>query len=398
VREDAETLAEQVASTATSLLVFSASSPIRCAAASIFCSRRFWPRREGRRDLDLRRSSSRFSPADRKVGVLELESFYPEGAFELAMAINNLLASPSFEAWLEGDRWTSAVSCTGRGPPARLDLLDRHLGDAERMFFVTLLLNRVLGWVRTQSGTSSLRAILYMDEIFGTSRRGEPPSKPPLLALLKQARAFGSGSSSPRRTPRTSTTRVSPTPEHGSSAACRRSGHAEGARRLMGGPPSRGRRSTGAGSRRHWRDSASGPSCFTTSTKADRRSSRPLDFSYLRGPVTRDEIRRLTAARRGGPRRNRRRSPIRGAQRARRRTGSRRGRRAGRSGGLVPAPAGRTGTPARASPGVAESFLPIAKAVRRKRRSSTARWCSGRPPSASSTGRQGSTRSTSCPF
>src|SRR6187401_501192 len=62
------------------------------------------------------------------------------------------------------------------------------------MFFVSLLLNQTLPWMRTQSGTSSLRAILYMDEIFGYFPPvANPPSKQPLLTLLKQGRAFGLG-------------------------------------------------------------------------------------------------------------------------------------------------------------------------------------------------------------
>jgi hypothetical protein len=69
-----------------------------------------------------------------------------------------------------------------------------HLSDAERMFFVTILLNEVLAWVRAQSGTSSLRALLYMDEIYGYfPPTANPPSKTPMLTLLKQARAFGLG-------------------------------------------------------------------------------------------------------------------------------------------------------------------------------------------------------------
>ncbi|HEU4679799.1 MAG TPA: hypothetical protein VFS35_09790, partial [Terrimicrobiaceae bacterium] len=69
-----------------------------------------------------------------------------------------------------------------------------HLGDEERMFFVSLLLNEVVSWMRAQSGTTSLRAIVYMDEIFGyLPPTANPPSKLPMLTLLKQARAFGVG-------------------------------------------------------------------------------------------------------------------------------------------------------------------------------------------------------------
>lgn len=131
-----------------------------------------------------------------RIGVMDLESFYPaKERFELAMAVNNLLAAPGFEAWLEGDPLdVGAMLRTAEGKP-RLSIFSiAHLNDAERMFFVSLLLNQVLGWTRAQSGTTSLRAILYMDEIFGFFPPvGNPPSKTPLLTLLKQARAFGVG-------------------------------------------------------------------------------------------------------------------------------------------------------------------------------------------------------------
>ncbi|WP_165220552.1 ATP-binding protein [Aquisphaera insulae] len=131
-----------------------------------------------------------------KVGVIDLETFYPaKERFGLAMKLNNLLASPGFAAWMEGDALdVGSLLYTKEGKP-RLSILSiSHLADAERMFFVTILLNEVLGWMRTQPGTSSLRAILYMDEVFGYFPPiSKPPSKMPMLTLLKQARAFGLG-------------------------------------------------------------------------------------------------------------------------------------------------------------------------------------------------------------
>jgi hypothetical protein len=127
---------------------------------------------------------------------MELDSFFPAGdRLELAMALNHLLASPSFASWMEGEPLdVQQLLYTSAGKP-RLSIFSiAHLGDAERMFFVSLLLNQVLGWVRAQSGTTSLRAILYMDEIFGYFPPvANPPSKLPLLTLLKQGRAFGLG-------------------------------------------------------------------------------------------------------------------------------------------------------------------------------------------------------------
>ena len=128
--------------------------------------------------------------------MIELESFYPaKDRFALAMRLNNLLASPGFAAWLEGEPLdVGRMLCTPEGKPRIAIFSIAHLGDAERMFFVSLLLNQVLAWMRTQSGTTSLRAILYMDEIFGYFPPvANPPSKRPLLTLLKQARAFGVG-------------------------------------------------------------------------------------------------------------------------------------------------------------------------------------------------------------
>jgi hypothetical protein len=135
-------------------------------------------------------------PPFQKVGVLDLESFYPpKERFGLAMALNNLLASPGFEAWLTGEPLdVQSMLYTPQGKPRISIFSIAHLSDAERMFFVSLLLNQTLGWVRRQSGTTSLRALLYMDEIFGYfPPTAEPPSKRPLLTLLKQARAFGLG-------------------------------------------------------------------------------------------------------------------------------------------------------------------------------------------------------------
>ncbi|MCS6898119.1 MAG: ATP-binding protein, partial [Nitrospira sp.] len=115
--------------------------------------------------------------------------------FALAMKLNNLLAAPGFQAWLEGEPLdVQALLHTPAGKPRLAIFSIAHLNDAERMFFVTLLLGQIIGWMRGQSGTTSLRAIFYMDEIFGYFPPvANPPSKSPLLTLLKQARAFGLG-------------------------------------------------------------------------------------------------------------------------------------------------------------------------------------------------------------
>jgi hypothetical protein len=134
-------------------------------------------------------------PLDR-IGVLPLDDFYPRrDRTKLAMALNNLLASPGFAAWSTGERLDiQRLLWTDEGKPRISILSIAHLDDRERMFFVATLLGRVLEWMRRQPGSGSLRALLYMDEVAGyLPPTAMPPSKPPMLTLLKQARAFGLG-------------------------------------------------------------------------------------------------------------------------------------------------------------------------------------------------------------
>jgi hypothetical protein len=136
------------------------------------------------------------SPPFERIGIMDLEAFYPaKERFQLAMRLNNLLAAPGFEAWLEGEPiHIPRMLYTADGKPRASIFTISHLSDAERMFFVSVLLNEIVAWMRTQPGTGSLRAILYMDEIFGYFPPVKnPPSKKPLLTMLKQARAFGLG-------------------------------------------------------------------------------------------------------------------------------------------------------------------------------------------------------------
>ena len=131
-----------------------------------------------------------------KVGVFDLESFFPaKDRTALALAVNGLLASPGFSAWLAGEPLdVQKLLYTDAGKPRISVISIAHLGDAERMFVVTLIANEMVAWMRRQSGTTSLRAIFYMDEVFGYFPPSAlPPSKPPLLTLMKQARAFGLG-------------------------------------------------------------------------------------------------------------------------------------------------------------------------------------------------------------
>ncbi len=134
------------------------------------------------------------NPPFEKIGVLALKSFYPQNErLKLAMLLNNVLASPTFSAWLDGDPLDIESLLYTKDAKPRVSILSiAHLNDNERMFFVTLFLNKFISWMRTQSGTSSLRAMLYMDEIYGFfPATSNPPSKNPMLLLLKQARAYG---------------------------------------------------------------------------------------------------------------------------------------------------------------------------------------------------------------
>ncbi len=198
ILDDAEMLRERISTTVTSLLGFVGveADPIKSREHILLSTilDRTW---KAGQDLDLATLIQQIqTPPVAKIGVLDLDSFYPsKERFALAMQLNNLLASPGFSAWLEGEPLDVGQMLHSPGGKPRLAIFSiAHLNDAERMFFVTLLLSQTLGWVRAQSGTTSLRAILYMDEIFGYFPPvANPPSKQPLLTLLKQARAFGLG-------------------------------------------------------------------------------------------------------------------------------------------------------------------------------------------------------------
>ena len=148
-------------------------------------------------DLDLGAIITKIQqPPFEKIGVLDIEAFYPaKERFAMVLALNTLLASPGFASWNAGEQLDIAKFLrTEDGRPRHAIFSIAHLDDAQRMFFVSLLLNEIVSWMRRQSGTTSLRAIVYMDEIFGyLPPVANPPSKLPMLTLLKQARAFGVG-------------------------------------------------------------------------------------------------------------------------------------------------------------------------------------------------------------
>ncbi len=196
--EDGELFQERITTTVTSLLGLLGieADPIQSREHILLSTVLGWAWRQGL-DLDLGSLIQHIqTPPVAKVGVLEVEAFYPsKDRFGLVMALNNLLAAPGFGAWKEGEALDIGQMLHTPGGKPRVCIFSiAHLSDAERMFFVSLLLTQVLGWMRSQSGTTSLRALLYMDEIFGYFPPvANPPSKLPLLTLLKQARAFGLG-------------------------------------------------------------------------------------------------------------------------------------------------------------------------------------------------------------
>ncbi len=198
VRDDPELLGDRISTTVTSLLGFIGikSDAIQSREHILLSTILDHQWRDGR-DLDLPALIQALqSPPVSKIGVIDLDAFFPaKDRFELAMAINNLLAAPGFAAWLEGEPLDiQNILYTAQGKPRVAIFSIAHLEDTERMFFVSLLLNQVLGWTRSQPGTNSLRALLYMDEIFGYMPPvANPPSKKPMLTMLKQARAHGVG-------------------------------------------------------------------------------------------------------------------------------------------------------------------------------------------------------------
>lgn len=198
VRGEADLYRDHLATTATSLMTLLGKSvdPVRSREHILLTLilDEAWQRGE---ELDLARLITRVQqPPLERVGAMDVDSFFPAAdRFEFAMALNGLLASPSFKAWTVGQPLDlDRMLYTESGRPRMAIFSIAHLSDSERMFFVSLLLNEVLSWIRSRRGTTSLRALLYIDELFGyLPPVAEPPSKRPLLTLLKQARAFGLG-------------------------------------------------------------------------------------------------------------------------------------------------------------------------------------------------------------
>lgn len=197
--ENREVLRERISSTVTALLGLVGMNdldPIR-SREHILLSNIFETHWSNGQDIELEELILQIqTPPFDKLGAFSIDAFFPQkDRMELAMVVNNILASPAFEAWREGQSLDiQSLLFTKDGNPRHSIFYLAHLSDGERMFFTTLLLSAVETWMRTQKGSTSLRAILYMDEIYGyLPPTANPPSKQPLLRMLKQARAFGLG-------------------------------------------------------------------------------------------------------------------------------------------------------------------------------------------------------------
>ena len=198
ILDEPELLGDRVENTVTSLLGLMGieADPIQSQEHILFSQILIhaWRAEE---DLTLPKLIQRVQePPFKSIGVVPVESFMDEKKrFALAMQLNNLLASPGFQSWTQGMPLdVKRLMHDDTGKPQVSIFSIAHLDDSERMFFVSMLLNQVLSWMRAQSGTSSLRALLYMDEIYGYLPPVQnPPSKKPLLTILKQGRAFGLG-------------------------------------------------------------------------------------------------------------------------------------------------------------------------------------------------------------
>ena len=196
--EDNESLSNLITGTTSALLslIDPNLDPIISKEGVLLSSilKHYWSRNQ---DLNLEKMIQEIqNPPFKKLGVFDLDVFYPaDDRIKLAISLNNLLASPSFSDWINGDPLDiSSLLYSEDGKPRHSIFTLSHLGDNERMFFVTLLLERLSTWMQGQSGTTSLRSILYFDEVYGYMPPvANPPSKEPLLRLLKQGRAFGIG-------------------------------------------------------------------------------------------------------------------------------------------------------------------------------------------------------------
>jgi len=194
-----ETLRDQISSTVTAILTLVGMKdidPLRSKEHILLSNiiEHYWQKNKS---LDLTTVIKEIqSPPFDQLGAFSLNDFFPKDArMELALLLNNVLASPSFQSWIEGPSLDiESMLYTSSGKPKHAIFYLAHLDDAERMFFITLLYAAVESWMRKQRGTGDLRALVYFDEIHGyLPPVAKPPSKSLIIRLLKTARAYGVG-------------------------------------------------------------------------------------------------------------------------------------------------------------------------------------------------------------
>ncbi|MDD2888749.1 MAG: DUF87 domain-containing protein [Aliarcobacter sp.] len=197
VLEDSELLVSLISSTVSSLLSLIDEKDDSSSKESILISSIFMNSYSLQKDLSIEELISFIvTPPFSKVGIFDLETFFPQNErLKLALKLNTIIANPSFKSWIEGQPLDISNLMYDENGKAKVSIFSiAHLNDSQRMFFVSLLLNQMVSWMRRQEGTTSLKALLYMDEIFGYFPPNvNPPSKQPMLTLLKQARSFGVG-------------------------------------------------------------------------------------------------------------------------------------------------------------------------------------------------------------
>ncbi len=197
VLEDNELVTSLISSTVSSLLSLIEQKDDSSSKESILISTIFMNSYSNQKDLSIEELITCIvTPPFPKVGIFDLETFFPQSErLKLALKLNAIIANPSFKSWIEGEPLDISNLLYDENGKAKISIFSiAHLNDSQRMFFVSLLLNQMVSWMRRQEGTTSLKALLYMDEIFGYfPPNSNPPSKQPMLTLLKQARSFGVG-------------------------------------------------------------------------------------------------------------------------------------------------------------------------------------------------------------
>ncbi len=301
---DAETLQDEIEGFASSLLALVGidSDPLSSREHILLSNIIHWYWSQGK-DLDLGMLIGLIQqPPMRKLGVIDLDTFFPPAdRVKLAMKLNGLAASPSFASWTEGPELDIQQLLYGAaGKPNAAIISLAHLSEEERQFVVTLLLSKMVTWMRAQPGTTDLRALIYMDEVFGyVPPVGSPPAKKPILTILKQARAFGVGLVLSTQNP------VDIDYKALSNAGTWMIGRLQTDRdkqRLLDGMGA----SDGSVSIKAIGDNISGLDkrqfvLHSTRTAEPRTFSTRWAMSYLPGPLTRDQINLLTS---DDPRRN----------------------------------------------------------------------------------------------